>query len=46
MSIQQLFKIENGVPQWFNVMLWALYILFDIGGNIGEVCGLNKRQMK
>ena len=27
MSIQQLFKIENGVPEWFNVLLWAMFLI-------------------
>lgn len=27
MNIQQLFKIENGVPQWFNIVLWALFLI-------------------
>lgn len=27
MSIQQLFKIENGVPEWFNAFLWSLFLL-------------------
>lgn len=30
MSIQQLFKIENGVPEWFNVLLWSLFLLVII----------------
>ena len=27
MSIQELFKLNNGIPEWFNVMLWSLFLL-------------------